>query len=64
MSVSIHAMHLPLQVLGGSGGQDELFFFFLMTATLFLSNVRGLYCGKLLNFFSNSSSSFPSLRVL
>lgn len=64
MSVSMHAVNSPLQGLGGSGGLDVLFFFFLVTATLFLSKVRGLYCGKLLNFFSNSSSSFPSLRVL
>lgn len=36
-------------------------FFFFTTVVPFLSNVIGLYCGRLLNFLSNSSSSFPRL---
>ena len=54
---------LPLAALGPSscavGGLSGFFFF--TTVVLFLSNVMGLNCGRLLNFFSNSSSSFPRL---
>lgn len=47
---------------GCSSGAVLMSVFFLVTTVLFLSNVRGLYCGRLLNFFSNSSSSFPKLQ--
>lgn len=61
MSDCMQAPYSPAQGLGSSGGLDAVLFFFLVTDAVFLSNVRGLYCGKLLNFFSNSSSSLPSL---
>lgn len=61
MSVCMRAAYSPVLGLGRSGGLDAAIFFFLVTDAVFLSNVRGLYCGKLLNFFSNSSSSLPSL---
>lgn len=51
----------PLLVLVGSEGIFPVFFFFLGTGTHFRSNVIGLYWGRLLNFFSNSSSSFAEL---
>lgn len=58
---SFTAVHSPLLGEGLSRGLVTLAFFLLVTAVLFLSNVSGLYWGRLLNFFSNSSSSFPKL---
>lgn len=54
---------LPFPAPDSSSWTLELsvFFFFVRTDP-FLSNVIGLYCGRLLNFFSNSSSSFPRLK--
>lgn len=52
---------LPLLDFGWSE-QLPTFFFFLGTDALFRSNVTGLYWGRLLNFFSNSSSSFAKLK--
>lgn len=38
-------------------------FFFFVTEVPFLSKVIGLYCGRLLNFLSNSSSNLPRLKA-
>lgn len=55
-------LFLPFPALETSSWTVELsVFFFFVTAVPFLSNVIGLYCGRLLNFLSNSSSSFPRL---
>lgn len=54
---------LPFADLESSSWPVELsVFFFLVTAVAFLSKVIGLYCGRLLNFLSNSSSSLPRLK--
>lgn len=54
---------LPFADLESSSWPVELsVFFFLVTAVPFLSKVIGLYCGRLLNFLSNSSSSLPRLK--
>lgn len=55
-------LFLPFPTLEASSWTVELsVFLFFATVVPFLSNVIGLYCGRLLNFFSNSSSSFPRL---
>ena len=55
-------LFLPFPTFKASSWTVELsLFFFFTTVVPFLSNVIGLYCGRLLNFFSNSSSSFPRL---
>lgn len=55
-------LFLPFPVLDSSLWMVVLSdFFFFATAVPFLSKVIGLYCGRLLNFFSNSSSSLPRL---
>lgn len=60
--ITVFLFSLPLTALETSSwtAEPSLFFFFV-TVVPFLSNVMGLYWGRLLNFLSNSSSSFPSL---
>lgn len=53
---------VPFLPLKSSSWGVGLSVFFLVREAPFLSKVMGLYCGRLLNFLSNSSSNFPSLK--
>lgn len=62
LRVKVFDFVLPFPAFETSSWTVEMsVFFFFVTAAPFLSKVIGLYCGRLLNFLSNSSSNFPRL---